>query len=171
MTERAVIYRPPQSGTTLKIATGQYLVDKATGEETAGTYTLYEVTSMSNAGPKLHRHDWEEAFYVLEGLYEFSYIGDNGEVQRMTAEPGAVVIIPAGQWHAFKNARTGRSRMLSLNQPVGLEPFFRHVGRVCDPEATETRSEPISGTAYERALVDFGIEEYDPAKHSDNKGG
>jgi mannose-6-phosphate isomerase-like protein (cupin superfamily) len=45
---------------------------KVTGDQTGGAYSLFEVASQLGAGPPHHvQHREDEAFYVLEGDYEF----------------------------------------------------------------------------------------------------
>jgi quercetin dioxygenase-like cupin family protein len=43
---------------------------KATGKDTKGAWTLYEITDTAGNGPPLHTHPWDEAFYILEGELE-----------------------------------------------------------------------------------------------------
>jgi quercetin dioxygenase-like cupin family protein len=137
-----VSYRLPGEGKVLRLGPGEYLTDKATTEETGGAYTLYEVVSAQDSGVPLHQHDWAEAFYVLEGEYELSFVDENGAVQRITAGPGTWVNVPAGGVHAFRNTAPGFSKMLSLNAPVGLEPLVRQLGIPCDaPGGTPERDE------------------------------
>src|SRR4028118_1139985 len=45
---------------------------KVTSDQTGGAYSLFEVTTQPGEGPPPHVHHREdEAFYVLEGEYEF----------------------------------------------------------------------------------------------------
>ena len=59
-------------------------------------------------GPPMHRHDWDEAFYVLDAEIEFLCAG---ETHRCT--PGTLVHVPRGTAHAFRYAKGG-GRMLEI---------------------------------------------------------
>src|SRR5436305_14131623 len=71
----------------------------ATGEETAGKYTLWEALVSPGGGPPLHVHSREEeGFYVLEGEITLTV---NGE--RMVVTAGTFANLPVGVPHSFKN--------------------------------------------------------------------
>ena len=63
------------------------------------------------AGPRLHRHDYEETFVIDGGGATFTVDGEAIE-----AGAGQVVIVPAGAAHSFVSGEDG-FRFLSL-QPV-----------------------------------------------------
>ncbi len=60
--------------------------------------SLMLVEAPSGRGPSLHVHDYTEVFVVLEGSATFS----DGE-QKLDVNEGNIVIVPAGQPHAFTN--------------------------------------------------------------------
>lgn len=66
-------------------------------------------------GPKLHRHPYEELFFILEGESTFT---DGAESRVVRA--GEVVIASAGQAHAFANSGEGRLRQIDIH----LNPRF-----------------------------------------------
>jgi len=74
-------------------------------------------------GPALHRHDFEEMFYLLEGEVELTFRGE-----RVTARAGETINIPANAPHAFRNVSTQAARLLCMCTPAGQEDFFRQVG-------------------------------------------
>lgn len=79
--------------------------------------------------PHLQRHDLE-AFYVLEGEYEFTL---GGEAQ--THGPGGFMLVPRDVPHHFRNPGKAPARMLILNTPGGLhEGFFRDAGEPARPD-------------------------------------
>jgi quercetin dioxygenase-like cupin family protein len=50
------------------------VIIKATGKETGGKYSVWEINAPSLSGPPPHYHtNLEEAFYVLEGEFSFQY--------------------------------------------------------------------------------------------------
>lgn len=59
-------------------------------------------------GPPPHRHDWDEAFYVLDGEVEFVCAG-----QTFICVTGTLVHVPAGTLHGF-HYRAGGGRMLEF---------------------------------------------------------
>ncbi|GJL59694.1 MAG: hypothetical protein NPIRA03_25510 [Nitrospirales bacterium] len=59
----------------------------------------YEITLQKGdegTGPPLHRHDWDESFFVLKGQIEFS----SGN-KTVLCLPGTLVHVPAGTEHGF----------------------------------------------------------------------
>ena len=73
------------------------------------------VDAESGRGPRLHRHDYTELFFVLEGEATFR----DGEDERVVG-PGGVVIVPPGQPHGFVNSGTGKLRQIDVH----LSPRF-----------------------------------------------
>ena len=60
------------------------------------------------SGPPLHRHDWDERFFVLKGAVEFM-LSD----RKVLCEQGTLVHIPAGTPHGFRYC-TGGGQMLEM---------------------------------------------------------
>lgn len=68
--------------------------------------SVIEIESAEGHGPPPHIHaKEEESFYILEGLYEVT-IGQT----RVSAGPGAFVLVPAGVMHTYQAKGTGRNR-------------------------------------------------------------
>lgn len=66
-------------------------------------------------GPRLHRHDYAELFFVLEGQATFT----DGDDERVVGS-GGVVIVPPGQAHGFVNSGTGKLKQIDVH----LSPRF-----------------------------------------------
>ncbi len=115
-------YVPAGEGAALQVLS-QLIVFKRRAE--ASPYTLLESIDQPHSGPPPHiHHSQDEAFYVLEGEYEFLC----GE-ERITAGPGSFVHIPKGTVHTLQNIGDGPARTLVLLTPPGpLERFFEEVG-------------------------------------------
>ena len=94
-----------------------------TGEDTAGRYTLIDMHVPPAGGPPPHRHDFEEAFTVLDGEIELTFRGVSS-----TLRAGETVNVPANAPHAFRNATDRPARLLCLCSPAGQEEFFMAVG-------------------------------------------
>ncbi|MBP0446517.1 cupin domain-containing protein [Roseomonas sp. SSH11] len=104
---------------------GNLLRFHATAASTGGSFSLVEACTAPGQGspPHLQRRD-VEAFFVLEGTYEFTL---GGSVQ--THGPGGFVFVPKDVPHHFRNPAERPARMLILNVPGGLhEGFFRDAG-------------------------------------------
>lgn len=104
------------------------------GEDTAGRFALIDMLVPAGGGPPAHRHDFEEAFHVLEGRLEVTV---RGETSVVTA--GETANVPANVLHAFRNATDAAVRTLCLVSPAGLEEFFAAVG---DPLPSRTSPAP-----------------------------
>lgn len=104
---------------------GNIIRIKANGERTNQAYSLVEITTAPGAGTPPHRQkDDDEAFYILEGSYEFMLNGKS-----LAPEPGQLLFVAKGEAHAFKNVGTSNARMLIINSPAGLhENFFAEAG-------------------------------------------
>jgi quercetin dioxygenase-like cupin family protein len=115
---------PPGGGRSLWVF-GELVTYKTTGRQTGGAYSLFEVASQPGTGPPPHvQHREEEAFWVLEGEYEFLIEG-----RTLTASAGALVSVPKGTLHTHKNLGGDASRMLVTHTPGGLsEKFFEEMG-------------------------------------------
>jgi quercetin dioxygenase-like cupin family protein len=108
----------------------------ASSADTGGVYCLVESLTAPGAGAPPNRHPGEdEAFYVLDGTFEFTVEGET-----ITATSGQFVKIPDGAVHAFRNAGEKPGRLLILNSPGRLhDVFFSQAG---DPLPPETRELP-----------------------------
>jgi quercetin dioxygenase-like cupin family protein len=89
-------------------------------EDSAGAVGIVEVTAPAGwDGPPLHHHDFDEAFYVLEGRPTF-------QVGEEIAErgPGDVVFAPRGAIHTLANLGDAPARYLLVCTPGGFERRF-----------------------------------------------
>ena len=92
---------------------------KASGEETAGAFSLLEAEEPPNFGPPMHiHHDAAEAFYVISGEYHI-YIEDEESV----CPAGSFIFIPAGVPHGFRVGSVA-SRKLNLYAPAAMVGYF-----------------------------------------------
>jgi len=94
-------------------------------------------------GPPLHHHDFDEAFYVLDGELTFQ-LGDDV----FTRGTGEIAFAPRGAHHAFANQSHEAARMLLVCTPAGFERYFqrmadREEGAEPPPEALEPWPEVV----------------------------
>jgi mannose-6-phosphate isomerase-like protein (cupin superfamily) len=128
-------------------AAGDHYTFKVTGQDTGGTYSLFEGLVPPQAGPPPHFHQREfEAFYILEG--ELTFHSKEGSV---TAGPGTYVHIPMNLLHTFRNESNRPVRMLAIVAPAGMEHFLEEIGRtVYDRTATPA---PITPADIQKILA------------------
>jgi mannose-6-phosphate isomerase-like protein (cupin superfamily) len=93
------------------------------GEHSGGEISLIESqVSAEFAGPPLHRHDFDEMFYVLEGELTFQL-----RDELLTAGPGEVAFAPRGVPHTFANLSGAPARHLLVCTPAGFERYFARI--------------------------------------------
>jgi mannose-6-phosphate isomerase-like protein (cupin superfamily) len=105
-------------------------------EETGGEYSLYELTVPPQLGALPHIHHREtEAFYVLEGEFEFL----KGE-RTVRAGVGEFVFFPRGVVHGFTDVGQAPARFLGVVTPGGIhEKLLSGLG---EPAKAETLPPP-----------------------------
>jgi quercetin dioxygenase-like cupin family protein len=93
------------------------------GEQAGGQVSLTEIEVPGHtAGPPLHTHDFDEAFYMLEGELIFQV-----EDSLATKGPGEVSFAPRNVAHALANHSDAPARYLLVCTPAGFE---RHWARM-----------------------------------------
>jgi mannose-6-phosphate isomerase-like protein (cupin superfamily) len=88
-------------------------------EQSDGQVAVIETAPAPGVGPPLHHHDFDEAFYVLEGELAFRL---RDEIVR--AGPGELVFAPRGVPHTFANLSDAPARQLIICTPAGFERYF-----------------------------------------------
>jgi quercetin dioxygenase-like cupin family protein len=89
-------------------------------EETGGHGSVIEITARADfAGPPLHVHDFDEAFYVLEGELMFQV-----EQELITRRAGELAFVPRGIPHTLANRSGASARYLLICTPAGFERSF-----------------------------------------------
>ena len=92
-------------------------------EDTDGHVSLIEnVVPPHSAGPPLHRHDFDEAFYLLEGQLIFQ-VGD----VLTTKGVGELAFAPRNVAHALANHTDASARYLLVCTPAGFERHFARI--------------------------------------------
>ena len=109
-------------------------------EQSGGHVSMTEiVVPAHSAGPPLHTHDFDEAFYMLEGELIFQ-IAD----ERFTRRAGEFAFAPRNVAHALANHSDADARYLLVCTPAGFE---RHWGRLAaasqDVEPPDWALQPI----------------------------
>lgn len=114
----------PGEGKTVWMVGTDLITFKATGEDTGGAYALFDSMVLPQGGPPPHIHHREdEAFYALEGEFEFLL-----EDRTVKAGVGSYIYVPRGTLHTLKNVGTSPGRLLTLVAPSGLDEYFEELG-------------------------------------------
>lgn len=90
--------------------------------ETGERWSLFDEDIPLGMGPPPHRHDWDEAYYVLEGEVDFEIDG-----QPVTIAAGDFARLPANTIHGFKGASPSGARVLIFAQPGHASEFFEQL--------------------------------------------
>jgi quercetin dioxygenase-like cupin family protein len=89
-------------------------------EQSDGHVSIMEnVVAANSDGPPLHKHDFDEAFYMLEGELIFQV-----EDELFTRRAGEFVFAPRNVAHALANHTDAEARYLLVCTPAGLERMF-----------------------------------------------
>jgi mannose-6-phosphate isomerase-like protein (cupin superfamily) len=92
--------------------------------ETAGAWSLMEEDIPIGHGPPPHRHDWDEAYYVISGALDFEMDG-----KPVRIEAGDFAYLPGNTVHAFKGGSDEPARVLIFAAPAHSSAFFKDVNR------------------------------------------
>jgi mannose-6-phosphate isomerase-like protein (cupin superfamily) len=89
-------------------------------EESDGVVSVVDNTVPAHwPGPYLHRHDFDEAFYVLEGELVFQV-----EDQLIARRAGELAFAPRGVAHTLANHSDAPARYVLVCTPAGFERYF-----------------------------------------------
>ncbi len=102
--------------------------------DTGGACSLVEALTAPGAGAPPNRHPSDdEAFYVLDGTFEFTIEG-----RTIPAAKGSFVRVPNGALHAFKKIGTEPGRLLIINSPGRAhDGFFSEAGEPMPPGTSD----------------------------------
>jgi quercetin dioxygenase-like cupin family protein len=93
------------------------------GEDSGGEVAVVEVLVPPRwAGPPLHRHDFDEGFYVLDSELTFQL-----DDELVTATSGEFVLARGGRVHTLANLGNAPARYLLIITPAGFERYFDRV--------------------------------------------
>jgi quercetin dioxygenase-like cupin family protein len=107
---------------------------KATAEETAGAFLLFEDRMDTGKVTPLHAHPSDETIIVLAGEIVIHLDGSDHRVGQ-----GGMALAPRGVPHAFMVTADG-TRLLCLHTPGSCEAFYRGASVALDevPESERT---------------------------------
>ena len=106
-------------------------------EDSGGHVAIVELPGGGH--PPLHHHDFDEAFYLLEGELTFQ-LGDHV----FTRRAGEVAFAPRGVPHTYANLSGAAARALLVITPAGFERYFdRIAARITGTEPPPEAAKPI----------------------------
>jgi len=91
----------------------------ASGSQTKGEWSLIELTEMPGSKTAWHRHTFDQAYYVQEGVVTFK-----ADEKSYDLPAGGYIFIPRGTPHGHANVGTVPIRVLLTNAPAGFEQYF-----------------------------------------------
>ena len=89
-------------------------------EQSGGEVAVIETAPNPGVGPPLHRHDFDEAFYVIAGELTFQV---RDELFRGVGA-GELAFAPRGVPHTFANLSDAPAGQLIVCTPAGFERYF-----------------------------------------------
>ena len=78
-------------------------------------------------GPYLHKHGFDETFYVIEGELTFQV-----REELITAGPGTLMFAERNVPHTFANLSDAPARYLLICTPAGFERYFDRIAAEAD---------------------------------------
>jgi quercetin dioxygenase-like cupin family protein len=106
-------------------------------EESGGHVAIVELGG--GGRPPLHRHDFDETFYVLEGELTFQ-LGEDV----FTHGAGELAFAPRGVAHTYANLSGAPARALLVITPAGFERYFDQIAaRISGTEPPPEAAKPI----------------------------
>lgn len=124
---------------------GKETLVKLAEENGAAPMTILEDISPPHHGPPLHKHAFEEFFYILSGRFIFEVDGKGFAVQT-----GDFVHAPANVPHVFQNVTDQEARLLVVVRPGGIENYFIEL-------ADRTITDPGNVAALNAIAARYGI--------------
>jgi quercetin dioxygenase-like cupin family protein len=113
----------PGDGNTLSVL-GMLLRFLCDAKDTNGAWSLMEEEIELGLGPPPHRHDWDEAYYVIDGAVDFEMDG-----KPVRVEGGDFAYVPRNTVHAFKGGSTSPAHVLIFSAPAHSSEFFEDLNR------------------------------------------
>jgi mannose-6-phosphate isomerase-like protein (cupin superfamily) len=137
---------------------GDVATIKAAGQGTSGRILVLEnVVPPGGGPPALHRHDYAEVFYFLEGEFELSTADDTYAVRTVIVKAGDMLSIPSMVWHNFKNVGATPGKFIVIHSPAVMEEFIREIGQpVADPLNPPKPSGPPSDEQLQQIMGMIG---------------
>jgi quercetin dioxygenase-like cupin family protein len=126
MSRNPFIVKPEAYQPALKVI-GTDVTLLASKESTEGQEFTYQ-SGGHGMGPPNHRHNWDEAFFVVKGSVEFTCDGKTD-----LCLPGTLVFVPGGTVHAFKYGPEGGEMLEITGSETKAGQFFTAIDAEIPP--------------------------------------
>lgn len=121
---------------------------KVRSDQTDDQYTVLELVLGPGEGAPLHVHQREdEMMFIVEGELDVQH---GSEIYH--ALPGAVIVLPKGQPHAFRNSGAAPNRVLITAVPGGLDRYFEEINALA---GSDTAGPGLIEEINKRYQIDF----------------
>ncbi len=126
-----------------------HIVARLTGDQTGGTFELYDVTfAPGTVDYHIHR-TMDETLCVIEGELEFTIDGKS-----YVRGPGSVAFAPKGVHHGFKNHGPGQARLIILFSPAGgQDAYFRKLADLFGSGGPDLAKLKVLQSQFDQELV------------------
>jgi quercetin dioxygenase-like cupin family protein len=125
--------------------------EKVASADTGGTYELFEIDAPVGSGIPPHRHEWAEAYYVLDGTLDV-VVGS----RTFRMGPGDTVSVPPRAAHTF-SVSSPTCRFLSFSLGDGAGRLFADLD-IEVPDGPPEEAIPVVLTVAERHGVTFLVD-------------
>lgn len=127
---------------------------RASSNQTGGKMLVVESVVPPGGGPPvMHRHEYAEVFYMIDGVFEVSTADEHNRLRTITATAGAVVSVPSMVWHNFKNIGATEGRLLAVHNSAVMENFMYEIGQpIDDPRNPPVPAGPPSEAEQQRMM-------------------
>ena len=108
--------------TVFEAMPGRVKVLLRSGDSAGNLAVMDNAVPAGTAGPPLHHHDFDEAFYILDGELTFQL----GE-EVFTRGAGELAFARRGAHHTFANPSDADARMVLICTPAGFDRYFQRI--------------------------------------------
>lgn len=122
--------------------------------ETGGAWSLFEEDVPFGMGPPPHCHDWDEAYYILDGEVEFDIDG-----QAVRSRRGDFNYLPRNTVHGFKGASEAPAKVLIFAAPAHGSEFFEALSKEVAKLPEDASKIPMIGERHGIHFVPASISE------------
>ena len=121
------VFGDPGSKAWFDTIAGERMAVLVHGGAVGGKFSIVESVASPGTATPMHTHREEEIFHVLEGVLTIRCDG-----RTIEAAPGAIVVVPAGAAHGWRNRGGVPVRMVVTFLPGGPEVMLAGLHRI-DP--------------------------------------
>jgi mannose-6-phosphate isomerase-like protein (cupin superfamily) len=148
----SIAHRPRSRRSYYDVAIGSECL---TGQDTGGSYSLFELSLGSGKGVARHTHTREdESYFVLSGELEV-VVGE----KKFVLKPRDALVAPRDIPHELRNPGNGDNHYLNLFSPAAFEGFLKAIS-VPAADGAAAPSEPPANPVQNvgQLLAEYGIQ-------------